>query len=332
MNISSKKGVIRKDMLFGIWKSPNTDNVVKDNDYDNGNYADYISQSIIANSFYEHITSLPSSIEIPESNLTINAPKDDEIGRGITIVKLDKSNKVDIQLSHTFCSDKLSAVNIDYMIPSDPGYLVMVLFGKDSRGKHDIICALRFHFEPLLSNVNSEYPIEAHLDGFCKNCDNINISGAGIGINIFFEICKQWNVEYENQIVQYRLEALPGAFLYWRQKFGFMPEYSESNENELVPMTKSGPEIMEEDVGLEHPLVRPILTNDQMEVIDWAVTWDELTEGLEQEMRHQQDELRRGMSKRHRKAWGDERGGSNKKTNNKKKTNKKKKTARQRRR
>jgi len=50
----------------------------------------------------------------------------------------------------------------------------------------------------------------------------------------------------------------------------------------------------------------PVFTNEQMGAINWAITWDEMTEGLEQEMLHQQRELRRGMSKSHRRAWGDD--------------------------
>jgi hypothetical protein len=53
----------------------------------------------------------------------------------------------------------------------------------------------------------------------------------------------------------------------------------------------------------------PTFTNEQMETIDWAVTWDELVEGLEQERRHQEEEeLNRGMSASHRQAWGDNEG------------------------
>lgn len=317
MNSSSKKPKDCNNTFIGIWKSPNTDNVVKDNDYDNGKFADYVSQSILANSFYEHIKTLPCYVEIPESNLTINEPKDDVDELGVNRVTLDKSNKANIQLSHTFCYGTLSSINIDYMIPSKPGYLVMVFFGQDSRGKNDIISVLRFHFEPLLlsEHVNGEYPMEAHLDGFCGNCDNIYIKGAGSCINIFFDYCKKWNEEYENQIIQYRLEAIPRAFNYWKRKFGFTPESSVLNDNELIPMTKPGPEIMEE-VIVEHPLVPdspmsvPTLTNEQMEAVDWAVAWDELTEGLEQEMIHQEEQLNQGMSSSHRQAWGDDSRGS----------------------
>jgi len=315
MNSSSKKPKDCNNTVIGIWKSPNTDNVVKDNDYDNGKYVDYISQSILAKKFYDHIISLPCHIEIPESNLTINTSKDDD--NGVTNIEFDKSNKAVIQLSHTFCYSILSYISTDCLITSDPGYLVMVLFGKDSEGWDDIISVLRFHFEPLFlsEHVNGKYPIEAHLDGFCGNCDNPNIKGAGIGINIFFDYCKKWNETYDNKIIQYRLEAIPRAFKYWKHKFGFMPDSSDFNDDELIPMTKPGPIIMEEVVA-EPPSVPdspmetsvPTFTNEQMEAIDWAVTWDELVEGLEQERRHQEEELNQGMSASHRQAWGDDEG------------------------
>jgi len=318
MNSSSKKPKDCNNTFIGIWKSPNTDNVVKNYNYDNGKYVDYQLQSIFAKSFYEHIKTLPCYVEIPESNLTINEPKDNVNELGTTIVKLDKSNKAVIQLSHTFCYSTLSSINIDYMIPSKPGYLVMVFFGQDSRGNDSIISVLRFHFEPLflLERVSGEYPIEAHLDGFCKNCDNINISGAGSCINIFFDYCKSWNEIYDNKIIQYQLEAVPRAFNYWKRKFGFVPIQSDLNDDELIPMKKPEPIIMEEVVA-EPPSVPdspmetsvPTFTNEQMETIDWAVTWDELVEGLEQEMRHQEEEeLNQGMSARHRQAWGDDEG------------------------
>jgi hypothetical protein len=316
MNSSSKKPKDCNNTFICIWKSPNTDNVVKDNDYDNGKYVDYVSQSILAKKFYDHIKTLPCYLEIPESNLTINPPKDDH-SIGVTNIKFDKSNKAVIQLSHTFCYSILSSINIDYLIPkkTPPGYLVMVFFGQDSKGNDDIISVLRFHFEPLFlsENVNGEYPMEAHLDGFCGNCDNPNIKGAGIGINIFFDYCKKWNETNDNQIIQYRLEAVPRAFNYWKHKFGFIPDSSDLNDDELIPMTKPGPIIMEE-VVVEPPVSPmetsvPTFTNEQMETIDWAVTWDELVEGLEQEMRHQEEEeLNRGMSASHRQAWGDDEG------------------------
>lgn len=315
MNSSSKKPKDCNNTFIGIWKSPNTDNVVKDNDYDNGKYVDYVSQSIIAKSFYDHIISLRCHIKIPESNLTINPPKDDH-SIGVTNIKLDKSNKAVIQLSHTFCYSILSSINIDYMIPKNPkpGYLVMVFFGKDSKCNDGIISALRFHFEPtFLPGYENIAAIEAHLDSFCGNCDNPNIKGAGIGINIFFDYCKKWNEKNDNQIIQYRLEAVPRAFNYWKRKFGFIPDSSDLNDDELIPMTKPGPIIMEE-VVVEPPVSPietsvPTFTNEQMETIDWAVTWDELVEGLEQEMRHQEEEeLNRGMSASHRQAWGDDEG------------------------
>lgn len=315
MNSSSKKPKDCNNTFICIWKSPNTDNVVKDNDYDNGKYVDYVSQSILAKKCYDHIKTLPCYLEIPESNLTINPPKDDH-SIGVTNIKLDKSNKAVIQLSHTFCYSILSSINIDYMIPTKPGYLVMVFFGQDSKGNDDIISVLRFHFESLFlsENVNGEYPIEAHIDGFCGNCDNPNIKGAGIGINIFFDYCKKWNETNDNKIIQYRLEAVPRAFNYWKHKFGFIPDSSDLNDDdELIPMTKPGPIIMEEVVA--EPPVSPMetsvptFTNEQMETIDWAVTWDELVEGLEQERRHQEEEeLNRGMSASHRQAWGDNEG------------------------
>jgi hypothetical protein len=312
MNSSSKNPKDCNNTFIGIWKSPNTDNVVKNYNYDNGKYVDYQLQSIFAKSFYEHIISLRCHIEIPESNLTINEPKDNVNELGTTIVTLDKSNKAVIQLSHTFCYGTLSSINIDYMIPSKPGYLVMVFFGQDSRGKNDIISVLRFHFEStFLPGYESKTATEAHLDSFCGNCDNPNIKGAGSCINIFFDYCKSWNEIYDNKIIQYQLGAIPRAFNYWKRKFGFVPIQSDLNDDELIPMTKPGPIIMEEVVA-EPPSVPdtsvPTFTNEQMEAIDWAVTWDELVEGLEQERRHQEEELNQGMSARHRQAWGDDEG------------------------
>ena len=326
MSSSSKSFTMDKDMFIGIWKSPNTDNIVKDSDYDNGMYIDYVSQSIIADGLYKHIIDLPNTYEIPESNFGINEQKDDFTGRGINIVKIDKDKKIDIKLSDTFCDDKLSSINTSYLVPEEPGYLVMILFGKDGKGLSTIICVLRFHFERLLDSFDDKnsdyYPIIAHLDGFCKNCDNANIKGAGVGIDIFFNICKKWNDESDFKIVQYKLEAVPNASLYWKKRFGFVPEYSEVIADEMVPMTRPVEDMTDkhvQDVNLEKHLMEsidgqdnsilksvPVFTNEQMGAIDWAITWDEMTEGLEQEMGYQQRELRRGMSKSHRRAWGDD--------------------------
>ncbi len=327
MSGSNSGYLVNEDMRLCIWKSPNTQNVANDSNYENGKFADYEKQSSLAYSFYNHVLSLPRTVEIPESNLGVNTPKDGSNEPSINIIKDDNHNNLFINLSLTFCTSTLSAVNTSYLIPEEPGYLVMILYGNDSMGVPGIICALCFHFELLLDSFDDEnsdyYPIIAHLDGFCKNCDNANIKGAGIGIDIFFDICKKWNDKFKNKIIKYQLEALPNAHLYWKNKFGFILKDKDAalnyvakpnNDDVETLFTMTRPLYDMKDVNLENQRNKsspketsaPILTHDEMEAIDWAITWDEMTEGLEQEMLHQQQELRRGMSKSHRRAWGDD--------------------------